>query len=156
MKINKLLTHMRSLQEYDLLWAQVHSSILFSWSRVYASYDLVWQQELVWALLLLHYYIYKQIWWVEHEIKFEMQERRRIITHQSKMLILSIWYSFLAQFMISFTYITVAKNMQIVVFNKIYIFKKTLHIYSINIKLKTTKYFHFLKFVSFSQLDINV
>ena len=131
MKINKLLTHMRSLQEYDLLWAQVHSSILFSWSRVYASYDLVWQQELVWALLLLHYYIYKQIWWVEHEIKFEMQERRKIITHQSKMLIFSIWYSFSAQFMTSFTYITVAKNIQIVVFNKIYIFKKTLHIYSI-------------------------
>ena len=36
--------------------------------------------------------IYKHIWWVEHEIKFEMQERRIIITHPSKILILSNRY----------------------------------------------------------------
>ena len=91
MRINKLLTHMGSLHEYDLLWTQVHSSILFSWSRVYTSYDHVRQPKMMWALCCFTS-IYKHIWWVEHEIKFEMQERRRIITHPSKNLILSNRY----------------------------------------------------------------
>ena len=99
MRINKLLTHMGSLHEYDLLWTQVHSSILFSWSRVYTSYDRVRQPKMMWALCCFTS-IYKRTWWVEHEIKFEMQERRRIITHPSKnwyfQIDISYCYSFLS------------------------------------------------------------